>query len=90
MKAEVASSVAHVSLKNHTFVKGWLDTFLNLRTASTAVRAKHIMIDSIKMKRDWVRIALSKSKISLMTYIFKEDNKKQKKSTYKYMIFFYL
>ena len=39
--------------------KGAADTFRNLSTQSSAASAKLIMMDSIRMNRDWVRIAVS-------------------------------
>jgi hypothetical protein len=44
---------------NQAGEKGAADTFRNLSTQRSAPSAKLIMIDSIRMNRDWVRMAVS-------------------------------
>ncbi len=52
-----------MSQVNQAGEKGRADTFLNLRTERRAARPKLIMIDSIRMNRDWVRMAVSANNI---------------------------
>ena len=61
-KAQVERTELAVSQKNHSGENGFLETLLNLRTQSRAPIPKHIMIDSIRINLDWVRIAVSEIK----------------------------
>ena len=58
-KAEDMNSAVRDSHRNQDLENGELDTFLNLNVQSRAARPKNIMIDSIRMNLDCVRIAVS-------------------------------